>query len=66
MYIQVIGRVSADGKVRWRLDYDPQKGPHISVEYFRQGKGTNARKIVIPFKGNENTFKTLIKHLNKS
>ena len=61
----MVGRQSADGKVRWRLDYDPEKGMHINIEDLRNGKGANARKIVIPFKGNESTFKSLLKHLNK-
>ncbi|MGE6855671.1 T7SS effector LXG polymorphic toxin [Bacillus sp. FSL K6-2841] len=64
-YDKVVGRQSADGKVRWRLDYDPKKGPHINIEDFRNGKGANARKIAIPFEGNENTFKSLLKHLNR-
>ncbi|MGD7007016.1 pre-toxin TG domain-containing protein [Metabacillus sp. 84] len=64
-YGQVVGRQSADGKVRWRLDYDPNKGTHINIEDFRNGKGANARKIAIPFEGNESTFKSLLKHLNR-
>ena len=64
-YGKVIGRQSADRKVRWRLDYDPNKGTHINIEDFRNGKGANARKIVIPFEGNESTFKSLLKHLNR-
>ncbi|WP_370467720.1 hypothetical protein [Rummeliibacillus sp. SL167] len=64
-YGQVVGRQSADGKVRWRLDYDPDKGTHINIEDFRKGKGVNARKIAIPFEGNESTFKSLLKNLNK-
>lgn len=64
-YGKVVGRQSADGKVRWRLDYDPKKGPHINIEDFRNGKGANARKIAIPFEGNESTFKSLLKHLNR-
>lgn len=64
-YGKVVGRQSADGKVRWRLDYDPNKGPHINIEDFRNGKGANAKKIAIPFEGNEGTFKSLLKHLNR-
>ncbi|WP_053217783.1 T7SS effector LXG polymorphic toxin [Virgibacillus senegalensis] len=64
-YGQVVGRQSADGKVRWRLDYDPNKGPHINIEDFRNGKGASARKIAVPFEGNESTFKSLLKHLNR-
>lgn len=62
-YGKVIGRVSHDNKVRWRLDYDNEKGPHINVDDFRNGRGSNAIKIVIPFEGNENTYKSLLKHL---
>jgi hypothetical protein len=64
-YGKVVGRQSADGKVRWRLDYDPNKGPHINVEDFREGKGLKAKKYVIPFEGNESTFKAYLKHLNR-
>lgn len=64
-YGKVVGRQSADGKVRWRIDYDPNKGPHINIEDFRNGKGANAKKIAIPFEGNEGTFKSLLKHLNR-
>jgi vacuolar-type H+-ATPase subunit H len=61
----VVGRQSVDGKIRWRLDYDPNKGIHINVEDFSAGKGLNAKKYVIPFEGDESTFKSLLKHLNK-
>lgn len=64
-YGKIVGRESADGKVRWRLDYDPYKGPHINIEDFRNGKGSNARKIAIPFEGNEKTFESYLKHLNR-
>lgn len=62
---KVVGRQSADGKVRWRLDYDPTKGPHINVEDFRNGKGPDGIKIAIPFDGDINTVEQLLKHLNK-
>ncbi|MDG0814213.1 RHS repeat-associated core domain-containing protein [Cohnella rhizosphaerae] len=62
-YGKVVGRQSADGKVLWRLDYDPIKGTHINIEDYRNGKGDKAIKLVIPFVGNEDTFKTLLKHL---
>ncbi len=42
-----------------------KKKMHINIEDFRNGKGANARKIVIPFEGSEGTFKSLLKHLNK-
>ncbi|WMT19684.1 pre-toxin TG domain-containing protein [Parageobacillus toebii] len=59
-YGKVVGR-----QVRWRLDYDPNKGPHINVEDFREGKGFKAKKYVIPFEGNESAFKAYLKHLNR-
>ncbi|ARW05765.1 T7SS effector LXG polymorphic toxin [Bacillus atrophaeus] len=62
---KVIGRRSSDRKVRWRLDYDHEKGPHINVEDFREGKKGNSKKYYIPFEGDENTFISLLKHLNK-
>ncbi len=62
---QIVGRQSADGKIRWRLDYDPNKGTHINVEDFSSGKGINAKKYVIPFEGDESTYKSLLKHLNR-
>ncbi len=43
---------------RLRLDYDPDKGPHINVEV---GKGECARKWAIKFPGTEETFKSLLK-----
>jgi len=36
---------------------------HINVEDFRMGKGADAKKYVIPFEGNETTYKSLLKHL---
>jgi RHS repeat-associated protein len=60
---KIVGRQSADGKLIWRLDYDPNKGMHINIEDYRNGKGNNATKLVIPFEGNEETFKSLLKHL---
>lgn len=62
---KVTGRISADHKVLWRLDYDPEKGSHINVEDYRNGKGDKAKKVYIPFEGNEKTYKTLLRHLNK-
>jgi hypothetical protein len=62
---KIVGRQSADGKVRWRLDYDPEKGPHINVEDFRNGKGDNATKVAIPFDGDMKTVEELLKYLNK-
>nr|WP_256478730.1 hemagglutinin repeat-containing protein [Sebaldella sp. S0638] len=64
-YGKVVGRQSIDGKVRWRVDYDPQKGMHINVEDFRLGKGEKALKYAIPFDGDEKTFEQILKNLNK-
>ena len=62
---KIVGRISANRKVRWRLDYDPNKGIHINIEDFRNGKGADAIKIAIPFEGDEKLFDSLLKHLNK-
>jgi hypothetical protein len=62
-YGMVVGRQSADGKLLWRLDFDPNKGTHINIEDYRAGKGDKAVKLVIPFEGNEDTFRSLLKHL---
>jgi len=64
VYNQVVGRVSADGKRRWRLDYDPEKGLHINVEDFSRGKTPDkVIKRVIPI--NNGDINSLIKHLNR-
>jgi len=39
---KVTGRKSADGLLRWRLDWDEKKGCHINVEDFRNGKQEDA------------------------
>ena len=62
---KVVGRQAADNKALWRLDYDSNKGIHINIVDFRNGKGSNAIKQVIPFEGDEALFKSLLKHLNK-
>lgn len=64
-YGKIVGRQSSDGKVRWRLDFDPSKGVRINVEDFSGGKGSRAEKYVIPFEGGERLFKSLLKHLNR-
>ncbi len=65
-YNQVIGRQTADSKRGWRLDFDPDKGPHINIWDYTKGKGPGkAVKKVIPFEGNEDTFKALLKQLNR-
>ncbi|HAT4414213.1 TPA: filamentous hemagglutinin N-terminal domain-containing protein [Klebsiella oxytoca] len=63
---KIIGRQSNDGKVGWRVDYDPEKGTHINVWDYSQGKGPGkAVKQVIPFEGNEKAFETILKQLNR-
>ena len=62
---KIVGRQSLDGKLRWRVDFDHQKGPHINVEDFRSGKGFHAQKYVIPFNGTEKTVESLLKHLGR-
>ena len=63
---KVIGRQSSDGKVGWRVDYDPDKGTHINIWDYSQGKGPGkAVKQVIPFEGNEKAFETILKQLNR-
>ncbi|MAK29886.1 hemagglutinin repeat-containing protein [Acinetobacter sp.] len=65
-YNQVIGRQTSDAKRGWRVDFDPEKGTHINIWDYSKGKGPDkAIKRVIPFEGNENTFKTLLKQLNR-
>lgn len=58
---KVVGRRCVNNQARWRLDYDPKKGPHINVEDYRPGKNF---KMAIPFEGNEKTIESLLKHLN--
>ncbi|MGP6137358.1 hemagglutinin repeat-containing protein [Enterobacter chuandaensis] len=63
---KVIGRQSSDGKVGWRVDYDPEKGTHINIWDYSKGKGPGkAVKQVIPFEGNEKSFETILKQLNR-
>nr|WP_312663480.1 hypothetical protein [Pantoea sp. CTOTU49201] len=63
---KVIGRQSNDGKVGWRVDYDPDKGTHINIWDYSLGKGPGkAVKQVIPFEGNEKSFETILKQLNR-
>jgi RHS repeat-associated protein len=42
---------------RYRLDYDPKKGPHINVEI---GKGEAARKWAVRWKGSEQDFTRIL------
>ena len=43
--------------------FDPVKGPHINVTDYRMGKGKNGLVVAIPFEGNEELVKALLKHL---
>jgi RHS repeat-associated protein len=42
---------------RFRMDYDPVKGPHINVEV---GKGDSARKWAVPWSGSEDDFARIL------
>ncbi|MDW9214674.1 hypothetical protein SE957_07945 [Escherichia coli] len=54
---KVIGRQSSDGKVGWRVDYDPEKA-HINIWDYSQGKGPGkAVKQVIPLKAMKSLLK---------
>lgn len=60
---KIVGRQS-DGKVRWRLDYSHEEGPHINVEDYINGKGPNATKFAIPFEGDISSVESILKYLN--
>lgn len=63
---KVIGRQSNVGKVGWRVNYDPDKGTHINIWDYSFGKCPGkAVKQVIPFEGNEKSFETILKQLNR-
>lgn len=63
---RIVGRQSSDGKVGWRVDYDPEKGAHINVWDYSRGKGAGkAEKTVIPFNGSEEHFETILRQLNR-
>ncbi|WP_218966017.1 hypothetical protein, partial [Snodgrassella communis] len=65
-YGKIVGRQSYDGKIGWRVDYDPEKGTHVNIWDFSKGKGPGkAIKQVIPFEGNEKTFQKILEQLNK-
>lgn len=61
---KIAGRDWHGFDVTIRLDYDPIKGPHINVTDWRSGKGSSGISIAIPFEGDEETVRTLLKHLN--
>jgi len=54
---KVVGWKTPDGKKRWRLDYDPQKGVHINEEDFTL---VRPKKIVHPIKISEALARTYI------
>jgi RHS repeat-associated protein len=59
-YGKVVGfttRVNGVTK-RFRMDYDPDKGPHINVEI---GKGSSAQKWAVPWNGTEKQFARLLR-----
>jgi filamentous hemagglutinin len=63
---KVIGRPSNDGKVDWRVDYDPEKGNKMNIWDYSQGKCPGkAVTQVTPFEGNEDSFITILKQLNR-
>lgn len=64
-YDRQIGRQSLDGKVRWRLDYDPDKGVHYNFEDFSGGKGDKAVKIEIPINISYEEYKSIIDWFNR-
>ncbi|WP_366510797.1 polymorphic toxin-type HINT domain-containing protein [Streptomyces sp. MP131-18] len=58
-YGRVVGfttRVNGEFK-RFRMDYDPVKGPHINVEI---GRGDSARKWAVPWSGTEEDFARML------
>ena len=62
---KITGRISKDKKVRWRIDWDQEKGLHINVEDYREGKGNEAKKYVIPIAGGtEEQYKQILDTLN--
>ncbi len=61
---RIVGR-KFPGKGRWRLDWAPDKGPHIHVEDFTMGKGAIGNNLVILFEGTEETVNSLYRHLNR-
>ena len=63
-YNKQIGKESLDGKVRWILDYDPDKGVHYNFEDFTNGKGVNAVKIAIPIDISYSDYTTIIDWYN--
>lgn len=53
-------RVEGEYK-RYRLDYDPKKGPHINVDM----GGKKGEKFAIKFPGSESDVSTILKKLQK-
>lgn len=60
---KVVGRRWHNGKVTMRLDYDPNKGPHINVTDYRVAKGVDGKSIAIPFEGTIEIVQALLKPL---
>lgn len=58
-YRKVVGFTTVVNGVykRFRLDYDPVKGPHINVQI---GKGPSSRKWAIPWNGTEEDFAKML------
>ncbi|EIF00532.1 polymorphic toxin-type HINT domain-containing protein, partial [Saccharomonospora glauca] len=58
-YGKVVGFETRVGGVykRFRMDFDPEKGPHINVEV---GKGSSGRKWAVPWRGTESEFSRLL------
>ena len=64
---KIIGRQSADKKKSWRLDWDPEKGPHINVEDYSRGRAKSGKgvKVAIKFPGDYDYYLALLRRLNK-
>ena len=64
---KIVGRMSADEKKLWRLDWDPEKGPHINVVDYSRGKAKSGKgvKVVIKFPGDKDDYLALLRRLNK-
>ena len=48
---------------RFRIDFDPNKGPHINIEI---GKNSEGKRKAIQFPGTEKDVKKIIKGFNKN
>ena len=61
---KVTGRITGDKQLRWRVDWDKIKGPHVNIEDFRLGGGDQSKVFVIPFEGTEETVKSVVSSFN--